>query len=359
MRRKTRGGFALGVLVCGLAAGCDDVDWPEPRYVDSLRVLGVSAEPPTLSPGASTRLSMLCVDGRGGSSEEPTCDAEVAWFAHCDNPAENDPTKCLDRYSKWGAELTKTVSETPAEARPSGFGFGPSFDFVAPRDILAGELEVGGRGVRYGTSYVFFAACAGQLVAVSDVTERLPVECRDRETGERLDQRSLVVGVTTVYSYDLVTSHNPVFSGPRFDDAAIPASCVSTADCPAEFDCSKEGQCLPVVSCCQAEDPSMCPEHCLTLELALDSFSLFSLDGARLSSPQKSLWLDYFTNAGNLPADEASLGLRPPAQASATRRTECIRWQAPKVPTEHAHLWAVVRDDRGGLATWDQRIIVQ
>ncbi len=348
---------AVGALALTLSNGCDDAEWPEPRYIDSLRVLGVHAESPTLTPGASTQLSIGCVDGSRGADREPTCGVDVAWFAECNNPDENDPQNCLSRYANWTDALALHIADTPTEAYPDGFGFGPVFNFSAPESILNAEFEVAGNTIRYGTSYVFFAACTGQLVSVRNVSGRLPVECRDRRTGKTLDQRSFVVGVTTLYSYDRVTSRNPLLLTPRFDDVEIPGACNVTAECPSGFDCSMEGQCLPVVRSCANEES--CDEHCLSFELGVDSFSLFTIDGTRLEAPQKPVWLSYFTNAGKLPDDEASFVLHAPTDAVSARRTQCIRWQPPGAPTEHAHLWAVVRDSRGGLAVWDQRIIVR
>ena len=57
---------ALGIWALWLVAGCDEVEWRGPEYIDSLRVLGVRAEPPTLTPGTSTRLSLVCADGSRG-----------------------------------------------------------------------------------------------------------------------------------------------------------------------------------------------------------------------------------------------------------------------------------------------------
>jgi hypothetical protein len=111
--------------------------------------------------------------------------------------------------------------------------------------------------------------------------------------------------------------------------------------------------------CYGAEKQKRLGLHCLSFGLDLDSFSLFSVDGTRLETPRKSLWLDYFANAGSLPDDEGSFAVHPPTGAADAERTECIRWQAPRQATEHAHLWAVLRDNRGGLATFEQRIAVR
>lgn len=346
--------------ICALALigmGCDDVDWPEPRYVDSLRVLAVHADPPTLIPGASTQLSVLCADGRHGAETEPTCNAEIAWFTRCDNPEQRDPKNCLRSYARWADDLASSVADTPVSAYPDGFSFGRVSKFSAPSTILHDEFAVAGTKIRFGTSYVFFALCAGKLAWVRNKSEELPIECRDPQTNTVLDQSRFVVGMTTIYTYDLVTSLNPVLLSPRFDEVPIPEHCDTSTECPATFDCSPEDQCVPSVQRCTKPHSEDCETHCLSLDIGLDSFSLFSIDGARVG--RKSVWLEYLTNAGNLPDEDARFGVDEPEGKAAARRTQCIHWQAPTTPTDNAHLWAVVRDDRGGTAVWDQRIIVR
>lgn len=358
MRNLSPSFTAVSALVL-VGMGCDDVDWPEPRYVDSLRVLAVHADPPTLTPGAATQLSVFCADGRHGAGTEPSCNVEVAWFTRCDNPEQNEPKTCLRAYSRWGDSRTALVADTPVSAYPEGFAFARDLGFSAPSDILRDEFDLAGRGIRFGTSYLFFALCAGNLAWIRGNSEKLPVECRDPGTNRVLDQSRFVVGMTTIYSYDVATSRNPVLLNPRFDERSIPEHCATSAECPATFECSAEDQCVPVVPRCEKQRSEDCEEHCLSLDVGLDSFNLFSIEGARVGAPAKSVWLDYLTNAGNLPDEDARFGMDAPGDDTASQRTPCIRWQAPTVPTDQAHLWAVVRDDRGGTAVWDQRIIVR
>jgi hypothetical protein len=341
-----------------LCCGCESVSLPKEHFIDSLRVLGVRADPATLAPGKTATLSVICADGARGGQQDPTCDVEVAWFADCNNPDRNDPKKCFGRYQSHSEALASPLSDTAADAPFEGFHFGPEFEFVAPADILVQEASFASNVVRFGTSYVYFAVCAGQLYPVDSADDRLPVECHDRDSGTVLDQRRFVVGYTTVYSYDLVTSRNPALLTPRFDGVSLPTSCTVDADCPAAFSCSTEGQCAPIVETCSANNRRGCQWHCLDFELGLESFAPFGVDGAMLSAPQKSLWLDFFTNAGSLP-DDASFALQAPSDPATPRRTRCANWQAPAVPTEQAHLWVVVRDNRGGLSAWNQRIIVR
>lgn len=349
------------LLVCAactlLCAGCTDVSWPSDRSITTLRVLGVQAEPPTLSPGATTHLSVSCADGRKGPEAAPDCDVEVAWFGHCNNPKDNDPSNCFAQYGTWVDKFASTLSGTAVGSYPDGFGFGPTLQFTAPDDILAAELDALGTKVRYGVSYVYFMVCAGQIVPVTGTSERLPVECRDRETHQLLDQRSMVVGATTIYSYDLIRSKNPKVMLPVFDRALIPEQCASQA-CPTGLECTADNQCVPVVAPCREKGSDACRYHCLNYGYQLDSFSLFGIDGTRIDEPKKALWVDYYTNAGNAP-EEDPISLPAPPDPDGIQGMPCLPWRAPGFPTEHAHIWTVVRDNRGGLLVRDQRVIVR
>ncbi|MGC4064777.1 MAG: hypothetical protein QM784_09065 [Polyangiaceae bacterium] len=375
---RTRNGVRSTLLVvpaAAMAVACNDVSWPDPQYIDSLRVLAVKGEPPALAPNQATELSLLCADGHGGPEADPTCDIETAWFAECDNPTRNDPQKCFDTYRSWGKKLSPTVSDTPPEEWPHGFSFGPRMQFQAPEDILKYELEVPGQAadqaadeasrekLRYGNSYVYFAACAGKLVAEPDVDERLPVSCVDPDSGKRLGQDRFVVGITTLYSYEGITTKNPELVDTRFVDSRLDAplsveACSDADECPTGFACSENHVCLPSVSPCNEKTQQSCEWHCFQFGVTDESYRLFRSDGVALRSPTKALWVEYFTNAGVFPDDDG-FALPPPAANDSSRRNPCIFWRAPPNATDNAHLWVVVRDDRGGVATWDQRVIVR
>lgn len=347
-------GIALGVPVLG----CDDVEFPKPHRIDSLRVLGVSAEPATLTPGESTKLTLSCADGIRGGAEDPACNVEVAWFAGCNNPENNDPKKCFSQYGSWFETLGQPIAEIHAESYHAGFGFGPSFGMQAPADILAQSFEAAGTRVGYGTSFVYFAVCAGRLVTAPGSDTQLPVACRDRDSGQPLDQSRWVVGVTTIYSYDLIRSLNPKVLGVNFGWQVIPTSCASSTECPVEFECSADSACVPIVRPCTGASAADCEPHTIGLGLGIESYSLFTLDGTMLPSPHKSLWLDYYTNAGSVPED-ARINLGRFEYGGTRVGACCATWRAPSTPTEHAHVWLVVRDNRGGLTVHDQRIIVR
>src|ERR1039457_3313342 len=111
------GNRLLLLVVMASELGCNGVSWPSERVVNSLRVLGVKSEPASLAPGQSSHLSLLCADGSKGGTADPSCDfdkIDVAWFADCDNPVNNDPTRCLNHYAAWIDKLPSPPPPWPS-----------------------------------------------------------------------------------------------------------------------------------------------------------------------------------------------------------------------------------------------------
>lgn len=347
----------FGMPLALLLVGCTDVEMPDGRHIGSVRVLGVQAEPPTLGPGETTQLRVACADGRQGPKAAPDCDVEVAWFGNCSNPAENDPSKCMDQYGAWSNSMAPSLADATTDSYPAGFGFGPTMEFTAPTDILAQELDVAGQRIRYGISYFYFMVCAGRIQRTKAGYKRLPVECHHRTTAQVLDQRSKVVGITTVYSYDVIRTTNPEVEFSFFDLQNTPPDC-SVSPCPANYECSESAhRCVPVVSACTQKGTPACNPHSLMLALTQQSVSLLGRDGSRIEEPKKAVWLDLYTNAGFV--DEEARFVLGPVQGLKEWSTPPLQWWAPPVATEHAHIWAVIRDNRGGVTIFDQPVIVR
>jgi len=336
---------------------CSDVSWPSDRIVTSLRILGVRAEPASLAPDQSSRLSLLCADGINGGASDPTCrDIEVAWFAGCNNPENNDPLRCLEAFDAASGVLNSPLSATPASSQ---FAVAPNFEFLAPSDILQRSVDVGGFAVNYGVSFVYFVACAGKLYPINGVSDRLPVECRDPITGTVLDQRRTVVGYTTIYSYDAIANENPTVDDIRFDGETLTnSSCNVDADCGVGFGCTSTGACAPSTQHCDRSTPQSCVGHCIDFQMPAQSFALHTRDGTAIINPLKSVWAETYANVGRLP-DDARFGIAPPKDAETPIRSICAPWQAPQLATEEARVWIVVRDDRGGLSWIEQRVLVR
>jgi hypothetical protein len=299
---------------------------------------------------------MLCADG---TTPDAHCDVEVAWFADCNNPASNDPIKCLNHYGDWFRGVSTPLSESPEVAALPYFKLGADFDYQAPLDFLQGEVSVADQGVRYGTGYVYFAACAGKLYPAPGLTDQVPVQCHDRVTGAPLDQKRFVAGVTTLYGYDTIRNDNPTILASALNRTLIPTgTCTSDAECGRGFTCTSDKECVPVVELCNRSEH--CPAYCFSINVAAQSFALTSLDGTIVTNPPKSLWVEYYTNAGSVPDEgDARFGMRMPQAGESSVWSPCAAWQRPAKATDNARIWLVLRDDRGGITWHTQRIIVR
>jgi hypothetical protein len=385
-----------------LMAACNGVSWPSERIVRSLRVLAVQAEPASVTPGQNSQLSLLCADGIGGPTADTHCNVEVAWFGACDNPPKNDPTKCLSQYAGWLDQISPVLADHTLSSTSAPFQVAQKFQYQAPDDVLQNQVTVGGQTIQYGNSYVYFAVCAGKLVPAAGLTDQLPVQCRDSSSNVLLDQRRFVVGVTTLYAYDKILNHNPQFPVPSTNmgqqqlASAVPyagKACTVDSDCylgptgtavggvsgaggvsPASACASNgasNGVCAPLMQRCNKNVPGSCDVHDVGAEVAASSFVLTGLDGTVILNPLKSLWIDCYANAGAWP-DDPRHGIGPPivndvstSNISAylkvlSAMTGCgSGWQAPPQPTDQARIWVVLRDDRGGIAWREQRVVVR
>ena len=345
-------------IACFSLMGCNNINWPEENYVDSLRVLGVKAEPASVGPGESTKLTLLCGSGARGGASTPDCNVEVAWFADCANPPENNPTHCFSHYQTLFKSPGLRLSDAEA-SKDSVFKISPTYELTMPSTILKNRVTFAGKTVRYGTSYVYYAVCDGTFYSAGPSKERLPVECRDRHTGEKLDQSRFVVGRTTIYSYDVIKNTNPIIERFYFDETTVPlVKCRENQDCGNNFECHEEGVCAPVVAPCNPQNPSACIPHALALQVTRDSFYPKTLDDTVIYSVEKSVWVTYYTNAGNTPT-ESTYGLAPQTDSQFHPNLANAFWRAPNYSTNQAYLWFVVRDDRGGQAWHVQPIIVR
>jgi hypothetical protein len=394
-----------------LLVACHGVSWPSGRIVRSLRVLAVQAEPASVTPGQSSQLSLLLADGIDSPDngiDNPdagaNADIDVAWFGACDNPPHNDPSKCLSQYAGWLDQISPVLADHSLSSTSAPFQVARTFQYHAPDSVLQNQVTVGGQTIHYGNSYVYFAVCAGKLSPAAGLTDQLPVQCRDRSSNALLDQSRFVVGVTTLYAYDKILNHNPVFPVPRkclglsmaqcaaqspqFASAVPYAgkACSVDSECnsvlagsavsavggvsPASA-CASDGVCAPRVSPCTKNVPGSCGVHDIGIEVADSSFVLTGLDGTLIPNPLKSLWVDCYSNTGAWPDDPHHGISGPPVNEFTdpnlsayldvlTTMTGCGNgWQAPTQPTDQARVWAVVRDDRGGLAWLEKRFVVR
>jgi hypothetical protein len=374
-----------------LMLACNGVSWPSERIVRSLRVLAVQAEPASVTPGQSSQLSLLLADGidspdNGIDNPDAAAnsDIDVAWFGACDNPPHNDPSKCLSQYAGWLDRISPVLADHTLSSTSASFQVARTFQFHAPDNVLQNQVTGDGQTIRYGNSYVYFAVCAGRLWPAAGLTDQLPVHCRDRSSNALLDQRRFVAGVTTLYAYDKVLNHNPQImvpakssTQPQFASAVPYAgeACSVNADChpdsavpseggvPTVWACASDGVCVPRVPPCTKNVPGSCDPHYIAMQVADSSFVLTGLDGTLVPSPHKSLWMDCYANTGAWNKDDR-IELDAPivnniADLAKSEWAGCSPWHAPTQPTDQARVWAVIRDDRGGIAWTEKRFVVR
>jgi hypothetical protein len=234
------------------------------------------------------------------------------------------------------------VVDTPESRFPPGiFGHGERFSFEVPSDILERTPRVTTDPIHFAASYVFFAACAGELVPRPDLTDRVPLGCVSRETGEELSEGDFVIGFSTLFTFEGEKNENPVLEALRFGDALAPeATCESDVDCASEGDdvvCSSEGRCAMVVAPC----PDDCPASFIGPRVARSSAESLPGQGER-----EVLWANYYANAGEINTSSQLVNDR----TSGWVEDYSANWKPPREPGE-ATIWVTINDQRGG-ATW-------
>lgn len=307
-------GLLLCLLVGGLA-GCED-DFDPASKLNTLRVLGVQADKPYPKPGETVELEMLWHDGKAPVDEPRP--VQVFWIAGCFNPPG-------DLYFQCFPQLAAKLAE--AEQNPSVIdqliGFGDTFSVEIPEDLISGRPKVEG-GEDYGLSYVFFAACAGQLAPAEPGEDGLPFGCFD-PSGNRLGPDDFVPGYVSLYSFENRTNENPLLYG-----LEINGKLLDPAEEPTFPVCKKD-------AC-----------HDLTLRAVVDPASaekntgLVDGNGNPLS---EQMWVEYLATDGKIErsprlVNDATKGFNEDNGTSYT-------------PPERAgkqYLYVVVRDNRGGVA---------
>jgi hypothetical protein len=342
------------VIAAACLVACNE-PFESPARVDSLRVLGVSVEPPTAAPGQRVELEMLYADPAGfETTPEPyrgaTGDVELLWLAGCHNPPGG-------QYYACGPSLSSALQGLADLPEPSDVvGFGSRFATRIPEDIVRG-LPSGDEGVARGTSFVFFAACKGHLEPDAAAVGALPLACVD-DAGRALGPDFFVTGFVTIQSYATLQSANPLVTGGTIDGERVAAlPCATDADCTTlngalDYACSDDGQCLVTLPPC----PSGCRDVELAPVIAPESAEL-DPTGTRPgeATPREVLWVKYYS-LGAIDRHEALAHDR----VAGWRDDIATAWKRPRTARRDVmRTWAVVQDNRGGTAWFEWRMLVR
>jgi hypothetical protein len=331
----------LVLLLLGAAAvfaSCAN-DFDPASKLASVRILATRADEPYAKPGDKVNLQVLAYDGRSDKSrpmtiywipivcEDPKNDAYYACFAP---PAAEDAGADAGALAgggdagasaNLGALLRSGVDLTPF--LPTG----DSFSFTMPADAIDKHPPTPGAPDPYGLAIVFNVACAGHLEAVplapGGGPQQVPLGCFD-ENENQLAPSEYVIGFTRVYAYASRTNANPVIHQALFQGNPVDPTGVHVDRC--------------------TTDP--CPELTFDVDVPESSWEENPGDvdpAGRLR--HEEIWVDYYSSIGTL---EENARLLYDAVAGKSSNSQ-VKFQGPGA-TGDGKLWAVVHDNRGGVA---------
>lgn len=347
--------------------GCG-VDFDSVSELKGLRVIAVHKSAPYARPGETVELSMLYND-----NVEEARDVQILWLSGCRNPPADlvqicfevfgelfsgveapDPPRGEPSTAALGelfAEMADSLesSELPTEDLGLGVGLGETFSVTIDPEIISSRPPPADtRLPPYGLEYVYFAVCAGQLWLDSD-SEAFPLGCFDTR-GRRVGPERFVIGYTAIYAYDSLTNDNPRILGLHAGDKRLEEDefCLGF-ECQTLRPEDSEGLRCPshrrVKRCEDADQPGTCDKIPLSVLVDPDSVN----DDGVLSSLQETpvreqMWVNYYADRGRFTYEVALVN---DAQSGFNENTE-TEFIAPETPGV-SHVWAVVRDNRGGV----------
>lgn len=325
--------------------------------IETVRILGLRKSAPYARPGEEIHLELLW-DGPGSARVQ-------RFFGYwCTNPAGDQFAACLNG---------------PPSITPRFVFNEDTFDLTIPEDIVQGPE---GEGVpAHGLAVVFYGVCAGQLAVggrpiddgfggnggeggAVDSTERndiptsgttdgrgnfngLPT-CID-ESGAPVDSDGFVVGYSQIFAYRDFRNENPRLLDFEVNGESVQVDCYDEDCVGRSFEYPELDGCAPGVACFQTcvDDGAMtCPSTPIVgvvdpASVEADEIALASY-GTEL---EEGLWISYFTDRGSFSSD-----LRLVNDATTGwNEDQSTGFRAPSEPGP-VRIWAVVRDNRGGMA---------
>jgi len=324
-------------------------EFDPPSEIAGLRVLAVHQDPGSGSPGATVKLDMLLADSRiiGFSDPDPDAAPErsILWLAGCHNPPGRQYFACLPAVRELA--LAYSTGAIPPEELAGRVGTEPHFELPLPDDILSAAPLVPHDPIHYGVSYVFFVVCAGTPGFDPSITEGLPVTCTTAGN-QPVGPSGLVVGFTTIYTYDGVDNANPSMTALDFDGEPMlvstlsmpAASCTSDDECAGNYRhrriCTTDTRtCAPVLGKCSGDG---CPEIRVTPRIDTASVERFT-DGYEV------MWASYYATSGTL-SHPARLVVDRVAGLAGDPTSS---WRPPETAGT-SRIWVTINDQRGGAA---------
>jgi hypothetical protein len=373
----------------------------------TLRILAVQKDKPYARPGDTVTLRMLLDDATDSAPRPVT----IAWFSGCENPPGDLYAGCTAAFSGAGGEADGSAQGTGRVGSGLEFSFPISDDIISRRPAPTDRTQP-----PYGTAYVFFAACAGELrVATPTADYPFPLACFSN-SGKQLGSDDFVAGYSQVFVYDTLTNANPVVTGVTVDGKPVDPECIgegcialereelglpplatdagvqdpalgrdagfvrhdagplvrsdagsfvhpeagasvaidggASAAVDAGTKCAPDDNCMDV---CDPAKPDSCRQRSLSLIVDRASAEVDTLQASRDGRPlEEQMWINYYTTRGKLEHDVKLLN------DTTTGWNE--QHETPFDPPVKAgpfHVWAVVHDSRGGVEWARVRFVAQ
>jgi hypothetical protein len=330
----------IAVLAFALACGTGGFD-PISK-IESVRVLGASADEPYAKPGDTVTLTLDAFDGRPGGGPDPMT---IYWLpVLCEDPPNDLYYACFSSF------VQPTTGDGGA---PGSAIFPPNLDvsdllpkgtkmtFTMPADAITNHPPVAGTPEPYGVVFWFAMACAGRVRTLpidpaAGNGQTVPLGCFDSQ-GNQLGPDDYVFTFMRVYAYGTATNANPEVDGVTFDGQTVDTS---------------QGV---VVSRCGSKESGACP-HPMNLTIPDSSWELATgapvePDGTQL---HEQIWADYYFTLGDLDSDGKLLFDARTGRVDGTDNN----WYAPATPGQ-GRLFVVAHDNRGGATFVDFPVYVK
>jgi hypothetical protein len=357
--------YLLATLaVAMLAAPSCAPGFDPPSKVDTLRILAVTIDKPYALPGDDVTLRMTVFDGAGHPDDPDSIprNLQIIWLGGCFDPEGDLYYLCFAQLAEvlgsmgGGMPPEDLVKFDAAPGSLSGTPDGHEFTFTMPGDIVSRRPKPQ-VGPHYGIAYVFFAACAGQIVPVdlaapggAQVPD-FPLECHDI-AGNKLGSESFVIGYTQVYAFaDERLNENPPIKAITLDGVELPDD---PADAPVVERCPVTEDDRRAAACASDQPLDDCRQY--VINAAIDDVAevdpeAFDIDGNPM---REVVWVSYFTHGGDM---SRALSLVSDATQGYIDDHD-TDWAPPAEPGTYA-IWAVARDQRGGSSVVRRFVRVQ
>jgi hypothetical protein len=354
-RKKYAAGCVGALTLVSVLAGCGE-EKDHASNVHTLRVLAVRSETPFAKPARSVRLDMLAFDAspRAILADGSRRATSTLWLSGCVNPSGDSYLACMP-YLRGVVELlgddNLAHGTVPPDALGGSVGWGESFVAEVPGDIISSRGVAAGVVHPYGVEMVFFAKCGGILRRINSDQSRFPLGCFDATTGLELDRDDFEFGYYPLFSYESIENQNPQLNAISFDGKDAGGSCSDAEPCPDGSHCGTEGVCLPIVERCTQSDADDCASHVVSIDVPASSVERAVVAHVtEAEAPTESLWVSYYGNGGSF--EQGSRTINDPQ--SGWNSDMSGKWRAKVDSSREVRLWAVVRDNRYGVA-WGWR----